>query len=1001
MTIRKETSYLHNRWYDGQRVDQVDMNIEQTRNVDRDASIVQNHFGSGVVPAAPTQTVLFDTEDLFPDQVALIASNDFDGTGLRPLAQPTDSTLGNQLEVELLDGDISLNGASSVGGRLSTKVLIVGVDFQGNPQYDRLYFYKKEKQVTSKHYTQILAVFFNDFYGNDNCSRQLGGRVVIREAKSFQLSRDAVMIAQDVEPNLFFRDFKVANPSIGANPTVALYQTIQTGIGSEYSVDSLNINTTVKRDFELGNDVVTRLAQKFLAETNNIQKISLLLGVRRDTSATEAQRYDWSGELIVSIYELQSTVSCPTDLVPELAIEFDPNPVPLTQFSIDQAELARRGYVLSDVLQPIDFIFTDTILGDSNNTVIVPGRHYAISIGRAGDASTGTIFTGIGNSQSDDDRFSIFTGTWTDVPDEDMWYQVWTDSAKVADGQGYDNGNGVEIPKTDTNDLGAIIDNSFGKQAFVDTGRNTLNTALIEAVLEQSVQEQDERTGNPVFARQKYEPSFSFVTTSTLSTLRESSEPVVIGCARDSNPRGNENIDSVQMLPGLVKGNVFTVVNPDPDLISQQLVGSALIPNYDCSAIEYKIVDVQLCVDGYGDVNGDGVIDDLDVARCAELVGESLSSTSTQGKIRDGYIDTLELLRADVDGDGYVSASDLANITSYVAKTLTSFSVGSTFRHLEIYTQRPTGRFDGYYDCGDDYIRLDGYSGQNTVLVSSLSATELMYYGYNGLPDMEAADAAFTTVPFVSVPFRVRSSQFWQDYLLQFRSDAREVPAVFSYTTDSTLKVDEQGSCLDEDAEGICSDVFVLGNVCSAGRNDFYVPNNLIIGNGQIVDVNGNTFKQDFEVHIVTLELSDGYTFNRAVLDVFNKLLVNQADGMTAGGYPAARFADCTYVESDALIRNQVRFGVGIQSMTPNFDGYDESFGYGIISNDTLAAFMDQSTGILYFSMKDIVYDSIFPEIRTKIQIIAYLKKGGWNNTPLTVEGSQLFGLLDSNDPYP
>ena len=1170
MTIRKSVSYLHNRWYDGQRVDQVDMTIEQDRNVNRDGSIVQNHFGSGVVPASPTQNVVFDTENLFPDQVALIASNDFDGTGLRPLAQPSDSTLGNQLEVELSDSDPEKTigpWMSTAGGRLSTKVLIIGLDFQGNLQYDRFYFYKKEKQVTKKHYARILSVFFNDFYGNDNCSRDLGGRIVIRETKTFQLSRDGIMIAQDQEPNLFFRDFKVSNTSIGSNPTITLYQTIQDGIGSEYNVDALHINTTVKRDVELvEGDITTRLAEKFLAKNNNIQKITILLGVRRDNVVPIENRYDWSGELIVSVYELQSSVSCPTELVPELAIEFDPNPVPLTQFSLDQIELKRRGYVLSDVLQPVDLIFNDTQLANTTNPVIVPGKHYAISIGRAGDAGTGTLFTGVGNSLVTDDRFSIFTGQWTDVPEEDLWYQVWSDTAKVADGLAYDEGNGMQINKTDTNELGAIVDYVFDQNAFADGGQNTLNTAIVEATTEYSVQEQDERTGNPVYARQQFEPSFSFVTNSTLATLRESSEPVIIGCARDTNPKTNENIDSMQDLPGLVKGNVFTVVDPEPDLISQQLVGSALVPNNDCAAREYKIVKVQLCTDGYGDVNGDGTIDDTDVFRATQLLGESLLSPVTQEKIRDGYIDTLEIIRADVNGDGYVGSDDIDLLVAYVSRAssltvdsgsdeddsyavskgvgsaveaqaqeftsetfaqtlteahfklkigagtptgsmvaelyqsdlgspaiptgsvlatsqevsasllsseyaeftfafvdsytldpstnyfiairhddadssnwvalrgsnigthpgnratysigwagwlafansdlwfivkgapVTSFPVGDTFKHLEITVQNPTGRFDGYYDCGDGYVRLDGYSVQNIVPAGSLSTTELEYYGYNGFPILENDDPVWTAVPFVPTPFQVRASPFWQDYLLQFRSDAREVPVTFSYDTEQDELITELGGCVQDDDE-ICSDVFVLGN-CSPGRNDFYIPNNLIVGNGQILDRNGNFYKQDIEIHLVTLELPQ-VAFGRAVIDVYNKFLVNHIDGFTSAGYPAAKFADCTYVESDALERNQIRFGVAIQSITPNLDGYSELDGFGIIANDTIAVHIDQTTGLLYFTMQDIEYDAIYPELRTKIQITAYLKKAGWNNSPLTVPSDQIVGLLSANGPYP
>jgi hypothetical protein len=1004
VTVRKSVSYLENRWYDGQRVDQIDMNIEQNRNVSYDSSIVQNHFGSGVVPLSPVQKVLFDTENLFPDQVALIASNDFDGTGLRPLEQPTDNSLGNQLEVELTDSNPEIypwHWQSTAMGRLCTKVLVIGLDFQGNLQYDRFYFYKKEKQVTKKHYSKILTVFFNDFFGNNNCSRKLGGRVIIRETSSFQLSRDPVMIEQDVQPNLFFRDFKVSNTSVGANPTATLYQTIQTAIGTEYNVDSLWINTTVKRDFELvADDITTRLGEKFLANNNNIQKISLLLGVRKDTTSDTDKEYDWSGELLVSVYELQSSISCPTDLVPELAIEFEPNPIPLTQFSLDQDDFKRLGYVLSDVLQPIDLIFSNTLLSDTINPIIVPGKFYIFTIGRAGDASTGTLFTGIGNSQTTNDRFTIFTSEWTDVPEEDMWYQVWSDSAKVADGFAYDDGNGMEISKTNTNTLGAVVDYVFDQKAFADVGQNTLNTAVVKAVLVQSVQEQDERTGNPVYARQKFEPSFSFVTTTNLETLRETSEPVVIGCARDTNPKSGEDISGTQLFPGLAKGNVFHVLAPNSDLISQQLIGSALIPNDECQAKEYKIVSTVLCTDGYGDINGDGIVDDLDIFRASELLGESLLLSSTQLKILNGEIDTLEIIRGDVDGDGYITATDINHITAYVAKTRASFDIGDTFQRLEIIVQRPTGRADGYYDCGDGYIRLDGYSLQNIVSVSDLTDKELEVYGYNGFPDVEAEDPAYQLVPFEAIPFRVRSSLFWEDYLLQFKSNAREVPVTFTSSTTPDNLLTSLGTC-DESNDSICQETFTFGaNVCDPGVNDFYVPNNLIMGNGQILDRYGNFHKQDIELHVITIEIPE-VPLGRGVLDVFNKLVVNHENGRTSAGFTAARFSDCTFVESDALVKNQIRFGLSIASIAPSLDGYNWDLGYGVISDDYLAAYIDQEEGILYFTMKDALSSAIYPELRPKIQITAYLKKAGWNNTPLTVPRDQVIGLLSSNDPYP
>jgi len=997
MTTRKNVSYTFNRFYDSQRVDQDDMDVEQSRNVNKDASIVQNHFGSGVLPAASIQKVLFDTDNLFPDQVALIASNDFDGTGLRPLAQPADTTLGNQLEIQLTDSTDILNGLSTVGGRLSTKVLIIGLDFQGNLQYDRLYFYKKEKQVTQKHYALILSVFFNDFYGNNNCSRQLGGRVIIRETNSFQLSRDPIMIAQDVEPNIFFRDFKTSNTSESSSPVLTLYQAIQSGIGTEYNVDALNINTTVKREFQLGADVTTRLAQKFLAKTNNIQKITVLLGVRRDSAASLTNRYDWSGELIVSVFELQNTVDCPTDIVPELAIEFTPNPIPLTQFSIDQAALEDQGYVLNDVLQPVDFVFNNSQIGSTSNPIIVPGKYYAISFGRAGDASVGTLFTGIGNSQSTDDRFSIFTGEWTDVPEEDLWYQVWTDAAKVSDGFAYDDGNGMEIPKTNQNELGATIDYSFGLNPFVDSGQNTLNTAVVEAVVQQFQQEQDERTGNPVYARQKFEPSFSFVTNATLSTLRETSEPLIIGCATDTNAKSNAIITGTQNLPGLVNGNTFIVINPDAGLTSQQLIGSKLIPNDDFST-DYKIVRVRICTDGYGDVNGDGSIDADDVIRATQLLGQSLSLESTQQGIIDGYYDTLEIIRADVDGDGYISASDIDLISDFVARNINSFPVGASFQHVEIEVQNSTGRFDGYFDC-DGYVRLDGYTGSNLVLPSDLSSTELKYYGYNSIPDMFAADPAFSTVPWTPLGFSVRPVPFWQDYLLQFSSEARLVPAAFTFDEDSGDLVDENGNCITQDIS-VCIDASEIVPRCNPGRNDFFVPDNLIIGKGQILKRDGTLFRQDLEIQHIILELPQEKIFDHAILNVFDKLIADSGDGFTSAGYPALKFSDCSTVGTDALARNQIRFGVTIQSRFPNQDGYDID-GYGIIVNDTFGIDIDQSTGILTLTVSDLAYDPIFSELRTKIEITVYLKRAGWNNTPFTVPANQLSGLFASgvSDP--
>lgn len=982
---RNSVSQIQPRFYDGQRVDQQDMTVEQSRNLSIDASTINNHFGSGVLPLAITQKVLFDTDVLAADQIALVVSGDFDGTGLTPTLQPTDSTLGNILEVEYLDST-GTNGLATAFGRYTVKVLVIGVDFQGNIQYETFIFAKKEKQVSRKHYAEVLSVLFNDFLGNNNCSRELGGKVVIREAASLQISRDAIAISQDLQPNLFFRDFKVSTFSTGLNPTVTLQQTLQDAIGSEFIVDALNINTSVKRNFEFPtNDVTLKAGQKFLAYTNNIQKISVLLGVERDNTKTVDKWYDWSGEVVVSFYELQSSVNSPSDLVPGLAIEFEPSAVPITQMTFDIDDLYDIGYILTDVLQPVDLVFNNSVLGLSNgSSVLVPGKYYMVTIGRAGDASVGTLFTGIGAATTTEARLSIFAGSvWTDVSEESLWYQVWTDSAKIADGQAYDNGNGLQIEKTAVNSIGATVDNCFGLNVFADNGQGTLNTAIMEAVLTPSAIEQDERTGSPVYSRQKFDPSFSFVLNSALTDLKTNSDPLVIGIARDVNPKSNVVITGSQTFPGLVKGDTFIIVNPDANLLSQQLIGSKLIPNDDCQGFGYRIFDVVLCTDGYGDVNGDGVIDIYDSVRATQLIGESISSASTQQKIKDGYIDTLELLRADVNGDGYISVADVSEINSYINKSISTFTVGSSFQHLEIRVQQSVGRNDGYFDCSDGYVRLDGYSSQNKVPVSSLSSYEMMYDGYLAPVYMEVTDPIFTVIPFVPVSFRIKPQLFWRDWLLQFDSDARLVPAAFTNFDALSTYRNLDGSCND-DASALCIDPYKLSkSLLNAGKNDFFLPNDLYI-RGQILNVDGTHFKQDFEIVTVTLELPDSASFTNAVMNIFQNFVCNYSNtGKTRIGYPAMKFADCTFVESDALVKNQIRFAVDIQSIDMD------------VSNTLmqLCVMMNQANGILTLTNYNALNE--FPEVSAcRIEITVYLKKAGWNNNNLAIDATQTLSLF-------
>jgi len=962
---------LRPKWHDSQRVDVDDMDSEQDSYLGQDAAIVNNHFGSGVVPSSPVPIVLFNTDELSNEQKALIDSNEFDGTGIHPTLQPSDPVLGNQIQVRL--------EGSSVFGRQSVRVAIIGVNFNGDTQFDTFEFHRNERQITCNHYVRILAIFFNNFKGNTNCSREYGGTLVFTEAASFELSRDPIAISQDVFPNIFWRDYKVANPAL------TLYETLQIGIGPEYTVDSLLINTTPKLVRSLNaDDTVTRYGEKFIATTNNIQKITLLLGATPDLTVPIGNKFDWSGDIVVSIFPLQTTVNCPTDIVPGLQIGFDPEFEPLVQLTFSQVELFNAGYILTDIFQPVDFVFSTTKIANPLNSPIVPGRYYAATIGRTGSTGTGDILVAVGGDRTPDARATIYSGVWTDVPDDDLWFQVWTDAAKVADGEAYDQGKGIQIPKKITNELGVEEDYCFGHKNFVNVS-NALNTGVIEAAVKESDVEQDERTGNPVFARQQYEPIFSFV--DDPSTLDEETDPLIIGCGQDKNPRNNPLLLKSMTLPGLVNDDKFIIVAPDADILSFNFIDTVLKPNVLDCLHEYRIFRVTQCVDGYGDVNGDGVITEEDACAAALLIGEDLSSPATQQKILDGYFTTLQFLRTDVTGDGVISEEDVDLIRKFANHEdgYVSFPVGSSFRHTEFQVQRLTGRYDGYFTCTDGYMDINN----GKVPFSALSPEQLLYDGYDAPPCIQCEDPIFITIPFPGVDFELQPQAFWSADMVPFSSDARLTPAAFTYP-DALPPLCEPAL-----SPFFCEDTIDAPLACNPGRNDFFVPANLILG-GDIIRPDGRHFGGDYEMGIIILELPEN-PLVESVLDIFNVFVADVGNGYTALGYRAMRFASCDTVKPDGLEKNQIRFDVALQAFNPNLDGYDGyADGYGVIVDDIIGVHINPLTGVLTLNISDLEVNILLQTLVTKIQIIIHLKQGGWINPTLVVPPSQAAALLSS-----
>src|SRR5574337_1870404 len=123
MTKRAPVSVLRPIWYDAQQVDETDLSSEQTANDTIDASIINNHIGDGVLPENLVPSVLFDSD---------LSTGFLDGLPIQTQNQPSDNNLGNQLSVSLSD--------SKASGHRQVKVGIIGLDFEGNLQYETFYF---------------------------------------------------------------------------------------------------------------------------------------------------------------------------------------------------------------------------------------------------------------------------------------------------------------------------------------------------------------------------------------------------------------------------------------------------------------------------------------------------------------------------------------------------------------------------------------------------------------------------------------------------------------------------------------------------------------------------------------------------------------------------------------------------------------------------------------------------------------------------------------------
>jgi hypothetical protein len=917
-------------WYDFARASKEKLQQEQSSYLEGISATNKMVLGSGVSLEAPVEVVVFDSSDLTSTQQGYVAVNTFDGRGV--LAAPV--LMSDQSEGNQLVVELA---DSRLAGSLSTIVTILGKTFDDTLIYEHVELVDNGFEVTRNHFKEVTNILFQNLKGNNNTtvdgygSRDVGGTLTIKEVSAFRISRDTIVDQQVLEPDMTFRGYKVYDSG------KTLSTVLQEALGASNNLDDLNINTTAaqQRTFSASGTTDIIYAQKFKMQGTNIQKVSMLMSV--------ASAGTWSGSLVVGIRPLQTTQSNSMAFLPDNEIDFDPDTTSVEEISVTYSELEDRGFAIGTTPTIVDFVFTGTNISNPNLSTLLDNTYYVLTVRRTGSTAVNSISLEEARNSDATKRLSVYqSGVWTDVSSSSMWYRIFNDSLKVASGVAYETGTRITVEKTQHNaDL--IEQHLESGLTLTTTSEGISNYVVVQKATDFLVPERHPRTGDTVMSVVNDVPEFSVLTQAETDNLLDIyPELLVLAKVEDSNARNNPVITGTLTHPGLAMGNVVHVINPSSSLLNHNVVGSILTPNTSKPTLRYRITKQTTYSDLYGDVNGDSVIDLLDANRVSELDGYATDLESgtvlaaTQlAAIQNGSVSILEILRGDVDNNGEINlASDLNQINNYI-NSGTAFTGGTGFTRVTLELEPLTNA----------YLYLDS-DARSTLQIEDLD------------PDL-IDNSSFATVSFEITPVAV-----WSPHKLSIIDIRR-----FSCNT-----------FLDFSPSDLTS------TPPTGGKNNLLLPGDVYLS-GSVKNLDGTPHSLDYERTIVELELPAGDT--EGEINIFESFVVGRM-----------RFSDGTLVSRSALNNSQVLFEVSIASHAKNvndgydYDGYVDFTGLGEDADEVIGTYLSQTTGILRINAYGIVHNSIYPQVRTRLQVTISLKKAGFANAPVYISADDFDSLL-------
>jgi hypothetical protein len=711
-------------FFDGQRVTESDLDAEQLHNQSVFSGIINDFHGSGVV-----KNNIFDSNMLFDSSKPgfyaatgaatskeIIEAGNYDGKPLVLDVQPSDIDYGNRLLIEPENIDMM--------GRIQTKVLIIGYTFNsmqdGNQiVYELITFGQNKPKLTKYYYTKVVSIIFNNFsggigrneYGIDKESLNISsnGRLKISEADSFMVFPLTESSEQISSPSFDLLNFITYSNSIN------IENLIKEAIGDDSNFNDIYFELGYSKiaKFEKNSSVSTSFGQKFLANSETIQRIDFLMSVDADDSLPIDEQFDFSGDLVLSVHKLMIETRYPTDIVPENLIDFDPDIEPIMEISVGQSDLQVNGTILSDKESIVQFDFSSTLLADpSIGPLLEVGNFYAIVLSRRGDTSKGTINLFVGydepsrrtengqpknpkqefaNQESRYIEYDPSTRKWVDYSNFSLWHIIHSETLEVTSGTAYsDDGFLITIPKYEEyvgdTKISRYIKN-IPLSSISSSQKNYITVQHVEKFTDPSTHP---RTGNFVFTRILDTGVISVLNEADFNQANEESNQLLISTVYDKNVRGAEAIIGAFDKPGLIERDYILIISPDDSLLNSNLINRIFIPDTECSCgAKYRIIKTECLNYKLGDLNNDGAIDNLDIDQFLVYSGHTINSSDTEKKLLSGELSYIEFKQSDLNGDGTIDGTDLEYLELAIAGNI-SFTEQKEFKVLKLYIENIT-----------------------------------------------------------------------------------------------------------------------------------------------------------------------------------------------------------------------------------------------------------------------------------------------------------------------